>query len=104
MVQSTSEIDDFYVQIRRHMIQSGEWDRYIVSLTKLRPFLHSPNFRILRLLSCKLSEHGWVDETCRRVQGTPPFSLEHVIVSSLMREIHRTRTVNGYAVLPGRFG
>jgi len=50
MSKSTAETDEFYAQIHRRMVESGEWDR------------------ILRLLTFKLSEHGWVDEMRHRAQ------------------------------------
>ncbi|KAI9458991.1 transcription factor e(y)2-domain-containing protein [Boletus coccyginus] len=50
MSKPTSETDEFYVQIHRRMVESGEWDR------------------ILRLLTSKLSENGWVDEIRHRAK------------------------------------
>ncbi|KAG9312651.1 transcription factor e(y)2-domain-containing protein [Chiua virens] len=50
MSKPTSESDEFYSQIQRRMIESGDWDR------------------ILRQLSSKLSEHGWTDEVHLRAK------------------------------------
>ncbi|KAF9242798.1 transcription factor e(y)2-domain-containing protein [Melanogaster broomeanus] len=50
MSKSSSETDELYTQIHRRMVESGEWDRF------------------LRLLSSKLSEHGWSDELCHRAK------------------------------------
>ncbi|KAG6373584.1 transcription factor e(y)2-domain-containing protein [Boletus reticuloceps] len=50
MSKSASDTDEFYVEIHRRMVESGEWDR------------------ILRLLTSKLSEHGWVDEIRHRAK------------------------------------
>ncbi|KAF8840439.1 hypothetical protein BDN67DRAFT_903507 [Paxillus ammoniavirescens] len=50
MSNSSSETEELYAQIHRRMVESGEWDR------------------ILRLLSSKLSEHGWSDELCHRAK------------------------------------
>ncbi|KAF8556683.1 hypothetical protein OG21DRAFT_1408597 [Imleria badia] len=47
---STLDTDDLYAQLHRRMIESGEWDR------------------IRRLMSSKLSEHGWVDEMRHRAK------------------------------------
>ncbi|KAF9221033.1 hypothetical protein BS17DRAFT_785782 [Gyrodon lividus] len=50
MSKSSSETEEFYAQIHRRMVESGEWDR------------------ILRLLSSKLSENGWSDELGHRAK------------------------------------
>ena len=72
MSKSTSETDEFYTQIHRRMVESGEWDR--CALVSPRPAFKShycSDPRILRLLTSKLSEHGWVDEMRHRAQGIP---------------------------------
>jgi len=61
MSKTTPERDEFYAQIHRRMVESGEWDR------------------MLRVLSSKLSEHGWADEMrhhtkeCARLMDPPSF-------------------------------
>ncbi|KIJ67245.1 hypothetical protein HYDPIDRAFT_84033 [Hydnomerulius pinastri MD-312] len=49
MTKLSPETEALYAQVHKRMVESGEWDR------------------ILRLLSAKLSEHGWSDELSRWV-------------------------------------
>ena len=44
-----------------------------LSTTGFQVLLCRPDPRILRLLTSKLSEHGWVDEMRHRTQGIPGF-------------------------------
>lgn len=73
MSKSTSETDEFYAQIHRRMVESGEWDRYAL-VSPRSPFAAEYYSvvlcpRILRLLASKLSEHGWVDDMRHRAKG-----------------------------------
>jgi hypothetical protein len=61
--------------------------------------LRRPDPRILRLLTFKLSEHGWVDEMRHRAQGTPAFFGDAERQAD--EYIYRTRTVDGHAILSG---
>ncbi|KAN0078243.1 Transcription factor e(y)2 domain containing protein [Tylopilus felleus] len=75
MSKSTSETDEFYAQIHRRMVESGEWDR------------------ILRLLASKLSEHGWVDDMRHRAKDHAR-SMDALSFRMILEEIAPTAQAN----------
>ena len=99
MSKSTPETDEFYAQIHRRMVESGEWDRCALVSPRTLQVSHNCDPRILCLLSSKLSEHGWVDEMRHRAKGCLTFLWD--VERWADEGIHRTRKVDGYAFLSG---
>ena len=58
-----ADLDAFYTQLRRRMIETGEWDRsVVVALLLICWLLSTVLSRIMFALSSKLNEDGWIDE------------------------------------------
>lgn len=69
-----SEVDAFYPQIRRRLIESGEWDRWANILNQQTFVAH--NGRIRTALYNKLNECGWADSVKDECKGWLAFTLQ----------------------------
>ncbi|KAG6333988.1 hypothetical protein ID866_5093 [Astraeus odoratus] len=68
MSKSNSDTDALYSQVHRRMVESGEWDR------------------ILRTLSAKLSENGWSDDLYHRAKEHAR-TMDHLLFRTLLEEV-----------------
>lgn len=66
-----SELDSLFHQLRRRMVESGEWDRYGPFAPRCRsiPSVNHYRIRILLQLRYQLRDAGWLDSTRAQMLG-----------------------------------